>query len=52
MLAKNIIVFRENGNHYVFGIIHGKSIFLLQYFMKTKDQIVSEQKSQTFAGNE
>ena len=30
----------EYGNHYVFGIIDGKSKFLLQYFMKTKDQVL------------
>ena len=30
----------EHGNHYVFGIIDGKSKFLIQYFMKTKDQVL------------
>ena len=30
-----------NGNHYVFGIIDGKTKFLIQYFMKTKDEVLS-----------
>ena len=30
----------EYGNHYVFGIIDGKSKFLVQYFIKTKDQVL------------
>ena len=28
------------GNHYVFGIIDAKSKFLIQYFMKTKDEVL------------
>ena len=29
------------GNHYVFGIIDGKTKFLIQYFMQTKDEVLS-----------
>ena len=31
-------------NHYVFGIIDGKTKFLIQYFMKTKDQVLEHFK--------
>jgi len=33
------------GNHYVFGIIDAKSKFLIQYFMKTKDEVLTHFKS-------
>ena len=33
-----------NGNHYVFGIICGRTKFMLQYFMRTKDEVLSKFK--------